>query len=155
MKKKIILILVVILFLAVSFFLMKHFKRGSNSQVATPQSSSESPQPAVSEKDPPRIVSTKPENLDNSIIPAFVPLEFTFNRPLENEGEFKIKIEPKVDFKVTVSNERKTGVVTFQKPLELGTSYTLFIGTETKFTGMGRWGEEKVFHFRTIPYKGL
>ena len=69
--------------------------------------------------------------------------------------ELKIRIEPKIDFKVSVTNEGRTGVITFPKGLELGTSYTLFIGPETKFIGMGRWGEEKVFHFRTIPYKGV
>lgn len=112
-----------------------------------------SPQPNQTDK--PQIVSTKPENLEESIISASEVVEITFNRPLENSGEFKVRIEPKIDFKVELSGDRKTAKIIPLKPYELGTTYTLFIGTETKFDGVGRWGEEKIFHFRTIKYRGI
>lgn len=153
MTKKIALVFIIIIIIITVILIAKgniFMPWQKTSSQPTPTS-----QPSVSEKDPPQIVSTKPTPLDDAVISGTNTIEVTFNRPLENEGEFKVKIEPKVEFKVSVSNERKTGVITFQKPLELGMSYTLFIGPETKFTGMGRWGEEKIFHFRTIPYKGV
>lgn len=103
----------------------------------------------------PKIVSTKPEPLDNSVIPAQGAVEVTFNRPLENIGEFKVKIEPEIKFKTELSGDRKTAKIIPEEPYQLGTTYTLFIGPETKFDGVGRWGEEKIFHFKTIPYKGV
>lgn len=109
----------------------------------------------TSENDPPRIVSTKPDPLQEAIIPTVDKIEITFNRSLENEGELKLRFDPQVLFKVSVSQDRKTGTISFEKPLDLGASYTLFIKPDTKFTGLGEWGREDVFHFRTIPYKGL
>ncbi len=109
----------------------------------------------VSQTDPPKIVSTKPDPLENSIVSANQTIEITFNRPLENVGEFKSKIEPKVDYKVELSGDRKTAKIMPVKPFDLGSTYTLFIGTETKFDGVGRWGQEKIFHFKTITYRGV
>lgn len=111
--------------------------------------------PTVLEKDPPIIVSTKPDPLNEAIVSTTDILEITFNRPLENVGEFKSRIEPKVDYKVELSSDRKTAKITSTKPLDLGTTFTLFIGPETKFDGVGRWGQEKVFHFKTIKYRGI
>lgn len=103
----------------------------------------------------PKIVSTKPEPLEEAIITANEVIEITFNRPLENVGEFKARIDPKIDFKVELSGDRKTAKIIPAKTYDLGAGYTLFIGTETKFDGVGRWGEEKIFHFRTIKYRGI
>lgn len=107
------------------------------------------------QNDSPKIVSTKPDPLENTIIPANQIIEITFNRTLENVGEFKVRIEPKIDFKVELSQDRKTGRVIPVKPYELGVSYTLTIGPDTKFDGVGAWGQTKDFHFRTITYKGV
>lgn len=140
-----IIILIIAAFVVFIFFTTKAQKQPQIQQASTPGLN-----------DPPRVTSTNPDlSVDGAIIFANDPLEITFNRPIENEGEFKIRIEPKVEFKIRLDNQRKTGIISFEKPLELGTSYTLFIGPETKFDNMGRWGEEKVFHFRTIPYKGV
>ena len=103
----------------------------------------------------PKIVSTKPDPLDENIITAEQIIEITFNRTVENTGELKIRIEPQTDFKTELSGDRKTARIIPRKPYALGTTYTLFIGPETKFDGVGRWGEEKVFHFRTIQYRGV
>ncbi|MBU1031839.1 hypothetical protein KKE03_02890, partial [Patescibacteria group bacterium] len=101
------------------------------------------------------IVSTKPDPLEDTIIPATATIEITFNRPLENVGEFKLRMEPKIDYKIELSGDRKTAKIIPVKPYQLGTTYTIFIGTETKFDGVGRWGEEKIFHYRTISYRGV
>lgn len=114
-----------------------------------------SPTPSAKQDEPPKIVSTKPSPLEEAVISANEALEITFNRPLENVGEFKSKIEPKIDYKVELSSDRKTAKILPVEPYELGLTYTLFIGTETKFDGVGRWGEEKIFHFQTIPYRGV
>ncbi len=114
------------------------------------------PAPAPSTDDQtPKIVSTKPNPLDEGIITATEIVEITFNRTIENVGEFKVKMEPEVEYKLELSGDRKTARIIPLKPYQLGTTYTLFIGTETKFDGIGRWGEEKVFHFRTINYRGV
>ncbi|MCR4306218.1 MAG: hypothetical protein NUV73_03995 [Candidatus Daviesbacteria bacterium] len=105
--------------------------------------------------DKPQVVSTKPDPLDETIIPATEIIEITFNRTIENVGEFKVRIEPEAEYKTELSGDRKTARIIPLKPYKLGITYTLFIGTETKFDGIGRWGEEKVFHFRTITYRGV
>lgn len=107
------------------------------------------------ENDSPRIISTKPADLENSIVSATAVIEITFNRPLENVGEFKLRIEPKIDIKIELSSDRKTARIIPTKALELGASYTLFIGTDTKFDGVGAWGQEKIYHFKTVKYTGV
>lgn len=107
------------------------------------------------QSDKPQIVSTKPDPLNDSIVGANDTLEISFNRALENVGEFKVRIEPKIDFKTELSGDRKTAKIIPSKPFELGTSYTIFIGPDSKFDGVGPWGEEKVFHIRTIKYRGV
>ena len=109
----------------------------------------------TTQNDSPKIVSTKPEQLDDSIVSATEVLEITFDKALENSGEFKARIEPKIDFKVELSSDRKTAKIMPAKALELGASYTLFIGSDTKFDGIGAWGQEKTFHFRTVKYTGV
>lgn len=147
MKKNItIIIIITVIILA---FLWK-------SRLSVPSSpTSSSPTPTAASSESPGIVSTKPDPLENTIISTTETVEITFNRPLENVGEFKVRIEPKIDYKVELSGDRKTAKIITIKPYQLGTTYTLFIGTETKFDGVGRWGEEKIFHFKTISYRGV
>lgn len=109
----------------------------------------------VSEKDPPQIVSTKPDPLEDNIVSATEIVEITFNRPLQNSGEFKLKIEPKIDFKIELSSDRKTAKITPVKPFELGVTYTIFIGPDTKFDGVANWGQDKFYHFKTVKYTGV
>lgn len=129
----------------------------NNKQTTVTQQKAAQPktQPSPQEDNKPRIISTKPDPLEEAIISATQVIEITFNKPLENVGEFKNKIEPKVDYKVELSADRKTAKITPTKAFELGSTYTLFIGTESKFDGIGRWGEEKIFHFKTIKYTGV
>lgn len=130
------------------------YKLYSNPATPTVQAT---PQPSASpqQNDPPQIVSTKPEPLNETIISAAEVIEITFNRPLENVGEFKSRIEPKIDYKVELANDRKTARIIPAKPYDLGAAYTLYIGPDSKFDGVGEWKQDKSFHFRTIPYKGV
>lgn len=137
---------IVILILIGAAFLLFIFK-GSFSNKEKPSS-----QP---QKESPGIISTKPDPLDNSVVSTSEIVEITFNRSLENTGEFKVRIEPNINYKIELSGDRKTAKIIPEKPYQLGTTYTLFIGPETKFDGVGRWGEEKIFHFRTIKYSGV
>ncbi|MDD5147390.1 MAG: Ig-like domain-containing protein [Candidatus Daviesbacteria bacterium] len=144
---KLVIILIIVVFTGV--FLWK--SRSSAPPVSTQSPST--PPPISSEF--PRIVSTKPDPLEENIVAATDTIEITFNRPLENVGEFKSKLEPNLEYKVELSSDRKTAKIKPVKSFLLGTTYTLFIGTETKFDGIGRWGEEKIYHFRTIKYTGV
>lgn len=108
-----------------------------------------------SQNQSPKILSTKPDPLDQAVVSSDQQIEIVFNRPLENEGEFKIRIEPKVKYKITLSGDRKTAKIIPEEPYDLGVGYTMFITGDTKFEGVGPWGEEKTFHFQTIKYRGI
>ena len=110
---------------------------------------------ASSQNEKPKIISTNPNPLDQAIISSDQQIEIVFNRPLENVGEFKSRIEPKIDYKVELSSDRKTAKIIQEEPYELGVGYTMFITGDTKFEGLGPWGEEKTFHFQTIKYRGI
>lgn len=146
-NKKSLIIAVIVLVLA-AIFLYK--KMGTNVKTSSLPSAAPS-----AKNDSPMIVSTQPDPLEDATIPATGQIEITFNRPLQNVGEFKSRIESNTDYKVILSQDRKTAIISWQKPLELGTSFTLFIEPDTKFDGVGAWGQEKVFHFRTIKYTGV
>lgn len=152
LKLKIIVGVVIIGIISVLIFLR-------SSSVKTPTVGISSQSEPTNQKVPadakPQIVSTKPEPLEDTIISANEVIEIAFNRPLENVGEFKVRIEPPVEYKLELSGDRKTGKIIPIKPYPLGATFTLFIGPETKFDGVGRWGEEKIFHFRTIRYTGV
>lgn len=148
MGKKLFLIVGIIILISLFFTLrQKETKTASPGQ---PEVSA-----TVSENDPPQIVSTKPDPLENNVVSADQVIEITFNKPLQNSGEFKLRIEPKIEFSINLSGDRKTAKISFPKPLELSTTYTIFIGPDTKFDGAGAWGMEKIYHFKTITYRGV
>ena len=150
MNKKIGIIFVgLIIILGFLFFKNKLLPKASSIATQPPSQTN----PAIDQK--PQIVSTKPDPLNEAIVPADQIIEISFNRPLENVGEFKVRIEPEIEFKKELSSDRKTSKIKPAKPFELGLTFTLFIGPETKFDGVGRWGEEKVYHFKTIKYRGI
>jgi len=83
-------------------------------------------------------------------------LEFTFNYPVENKGEFKHKFEPEFkDYEVKLSEDRKTVRVIPIKPFTLGTTYTFAILPESKFDGKKVLKESFTYHFKTIEYRGV
>lgn len=121
-------------------------RQGSN------KSSEVKPSPPLSLKSP-RVISTNPEA--NGLISQQQTIEIIFNQPLENIGEFKHRIEPKIDYKLDLSSDRKIVKILPQKPYELGTEYTLFIMPESKFDGGERLDKEVIFHFKTVRYRGV
>lgn len=152
MKK--VLPIIIILLVLLGIFAMLYLS-GVKSTVDDKKEPATSNVQSVQQNNSPKIISTKPDPLEEAIISATEVVEISFNRPLENVGEFKVRIDPKIDYKVELSGDRKTAKIIPSKPYELGSTYTLFIGTETKFDGVGRWGEEKIFHFRTVRYRGI
>lgn len=103
----------------------------------------------------PRVVSTNPTNLDYAVILPTQTVEITFNLPIENEGEFKNSLEPKADYQIKLSDDRKTAKIIPLKPFTLGTDFTLFIKPDTKFDGKKTLGHDLYYHFKTIEYKGV
>lgn len=150
MGKKILIFIGVVLFGGIIFIYWQSKEIKNLDSSSQNQSQTKSP-PTENEK--PQILEIKPK--DGSIISSDEEIEITFNRGLENEGELKIRIEPKVEYKITLMQDRKVARVTPLKPFELGSEYTLYITGDTKFTGHGAWGEEKTFRFRTIKYRGI
>lgn len=154
-KTKIITVIVILTLIVIGIFAFAR-KGPSSKKVAEIPSQQKSDKTALDQQnETPRIVSTKPDPLDSGIISAGEVIEITFNRPLQNVGEFKVKIEPKIDFKIELTQDKKTAKIVTAKPYELGTEYTLSIKPDTKFDGMSNWGQDKTFHFRTIKYNGV
>lgn len=149
MKAKIVLLIISLTVMVSVFLLWRRPTPAPQTDVPRPTT------PTLQQDDSPRIVSTKPDPLEEAIISSSEVLEITFNKPLENEGELKIRIDPKVDFEIKLSQDRKTGKIIPKKPYELGATYTLFIGPDSKFEGVGEWKQEKIYHFKTVKYRGV
>lgn len=145
------LIIGLLFFVLAGIFYFKFLSRSKPDNQTT-----KSPNPSATESnESPKVVSTKPDPLNDAVVSAADIIEISFNRPLENVGEFKSRIEPKIDYKVELSGDRKTARVIPAKPYQLGTTYTIFIGPDSKFDGVGEWKQDKTFHFRTITYRGV
>lgn len=147
--KNLLIMGLVVTFASVIFF----GSRLDKQTVSTPPPPQQ--QQAASENQSPRIVSTKPDPLEEAIVSASEIIEITFNIPLENVGEFKSRIDPQVEYRVELSNDRKTAKIIPKNAFELGTTYTLFIGPDSKFDGVGEWRKEQIYHFKTIRYRGI
>lgn len=146
--KKIAQVFIIIIIVIIAIFSLKERVFGPNSKTST--------QPTLtSQADEPKIISTKPEPLENAVVSATKVVEITFNRSLENIGEFKFRIDPKAEIKIELSPDRKTAKIIPQTPYELGVTYTIFIGPESKFDGVGNWGKEAIYHFQTIKFRGI
>lgn len=146
MRNKVIIGLILII-LGGYFLLPMVFNKSTPLPKPTPSS-----QPSQTNK--PQIVSTNPDPLNNTIILPNQVIEISFNMSLQNAPEFKAKIDS-VPLKIDLSSDRKTAKITPLKPYDLNKSFTLTIGSDTKFDGVGEWGENKEFHFRTIKYSGI
>ncbi len=108
----------------------------------------------ITQNDKPQVVSTIPDNLDQSTILPNQTIEIHFSQPLENLPETRWLIEPSADIKAEVINDRKTLRLTPNKPFNLGQSYTLFIKGDTKIEGKKTLEKEYQYHFKTIEFKG-
>lgn len=101
-----------------------------------------------------QITSTSPSPLDGAVIPPSQTLNITFSAPVQNKDEFKSTIDPKVDYSVSLSGDRKTVTITPSKPFGFSQGYTLHISSQTKFDGDKHMDSDKDFHFQTISYSG-
>jgi hypothetical protein len=112
----------------------------------------------VLQTDSPVVMATSPEAMKEKKTVVVLPtqtIEITFNQPLENVPETKIVIEPKADYKVELSGDRKTLKIIPVTPYALGQGYSLFVKGETKFDGKKTLGSDVDFHFATISYNGV
>lgn len=113
------------------------------------------PEAQAPESKDPEVVLTVPNPLSGATILPNQVIEITFNKALHNKGEFKNKIEPKVEYEVQLSDDRKTAKITPTKGWTLGNSFTLTIQPDTKFDGYGDFRKDVQYHFKTIEYRGV
>ncbi len=107
------------------------------------------------EETEPRIVAINP-SLDNEpTLPPNQTLEIVFNMPLENEPEFKVRLEPKANINVELSADGKIGRIIPNEPFALGGFYKLVIQSDTKFVGKKALGRDFEYKFKIVGYKGV
>lgn len=107
--------------------------------------------PALISSDPPELLEKKP-----LIFKPDQVIKLTFNVPLQNGPETKIRLDPPHEFEVTLTNESKTAVITPKSPYKLGQGYTLFIKADTKLQENGKLLEQDYnMHFNVINYSGI
>jgi len=147
---------IIILVLTIGAFLIFIFQHGlyTNPQAQQNQEQN-SKQTEINHNSQPEVISTNPENLEGSIILPTQVIEITFNYPLENVGEFKSRIDPKADYRVKLSDDRKTAKIIPIPSFQLGAGYTLFILPDSKFDGKKTLGKDIIYHFNTISYRGV
>ena len=125
-KAKIIAVIVAIGAILIAVF---QFGLGGN---GTPRPSE------ISQSDSPVVTATNPAAMKEKktvVVLPTQPIEITFNQPLENVPETRITIEPKADYKVELSGDKKTIKIIPVTPYSLGQGYSLFIKADTKFDG--------------------
>ncbi len=110
---------------------------------------------SIIDESKPRVISVNPTQKEAPFITQDQIISVEFNTPVENVGEFKHRIDPTLKYKLEISSDRKTIKIVPEDGFELGREYTLFISPETKFDGKKTLDGEKIYHFKTIPYRGV
>jgi len=152
MTKKIV-ISAILLILGVVLFLNKsHLSNLSQKPLEAIASSA--PQ---NQADSLRVISTKPSPLEGVTILPTQSIEITLNKQVG--AEFKYHFDPVVESKVeelvNTNNQQATYKISFIKPLELGSGYTLYIDPGTHTQDKQNLDHEYIYHFSTISYKGV
>lgn len=150
-----LLIKIIILITAIGIALIAVFQHGLYDKPDPKPIEQSQAKTDDSNKLEPQIVTTNPDPLENAVILPMQTIEITFNRPLENVGEFKNRIEPKPDYRLELSSDRKSAKIIPIKPFKLGERYNLFIQPDTKFDGHIELKRDYSYHFRTVEYKGV
>lgn len=148
MKKQIVLGALIII--VVATFLVKGSVLQDKSTKKAPEINTKQ------EEDQLKIISTNPNPLDEAVILPTQSIEFKFNKSI-SVSEFKHRLDPEVGHKIE-AEENSTGTtirITFDKPLELGNGYTLFVLSNTNSKDKSSLGQEFQYHFSTIKYKGV
>lgn len=104
-----------------------------------------------------KIVSTKPDLLDEATILPTQTIEITFNNSFDID-KLKVRLDPELDYEITTPNKKpvsQTILISFKKPLQLGSGYTLFIFPDPTSKEKLKMDKEYSFHFRTIGYQGI
>lgn len=116
------------------------------------------PTPPPSAPEELKIISTKPDPLEGAILLPSQSIEITFNKPIM-KTEFKHQFDPQLEHEVEVVGEKshfgQTLRIKFTKPLELGSGYTLFVLPSTHTEEGLKLDRDIIFHFKTIPYRGV
>lgn len=139
-----ILLTIITLILVIGFFLFK--PKSSPTYIA--------PQP-----DYLKIVSTNPNPLDEATILPTQSIEIEFSKPIFR-SEFKHHLDPELEHEIEIVNgtdkeQGKTIRITFKKPLEFGSGYTLFVEQNTHSEDGQKLEHEYQYHFKTIKYSGI
>ena len=114
--------------------------------------------PQAAQGDSLKIISTSPDPLDGAVLPPSTKsIEVGFNHPF-SISVLKYKFEPELEHEVLASDSGNNSFgasyrFTFKEQLELGQSYTLTIFSDTRTDNNLSLGEDKSFHFKTIPFK--
>lgn len=137
--------------IAIGIALIAIFQGGFYSRPANPELGIEQVDPNEI-----NIISTNPSPLesDTYVLPNQT-IEFTFNQPLENRGEFKVTIIPETKVEIQLSDDRKTAKIIPQEPYKLNEEHTIMIKSDSKFDGKKTLNKEIIYHFRTITYSGV
>lgn len=106
-----------------------------------------------------KVISTNPDPLEGATILPTQTIEITFNKPV-NTSEFKHRFDPELEHRVEVVNssssyQSHTFRMIFDKPLKLGSGYTLFILPNTHTEDGLKLDQEIIYHFKTISYRGV
>ncbi len=157
-SRNLILLLIIILLISGWWWLKKPSPANPPSASLTP-----SPSQAPSNQKPTIVSSIPPYGQDEP--PILLPtqnIEITFNMPLENTGEVKYQIDPKMEYSLKLSNDRQTVTFIAKSSYKLGTNYTLSIKPDTKFNINPGKNETKIIsdqtfdlHFKTLTYRGI
>lgn len=147
--------LIILLVGLVGAILILIFQRGIYSQESSTTSTTPTPVTNSQSSEEPKVIATNPDPLENAVVLPNQTIEITFNLPIENIGELKNRIEPKLEYKIELSSDRKTAKFIPTKLFSLGHGYTIFILPDTKFDGKKVLKQEIIFHIRTIEYRGI
>ncbi len=141
----------IVLFAAIGVILIAIFSRGLYLPTANQEEAA--PEENLVQSDRPQLVSSDP--VDTSTIGPTQKIELNFNMPLENEGELKIVIDPKFEYTLKLSEDKKTATLTPNDPLPAGAGYTLFVKGNTQFAGKKLLENDAIVHFKTVNHSGI
>ena len=141
--------------IALGLGLIALFSMGLYHHSPAPLPPSASSQNQVADENKPKLISTNPTSLDLATIVPTQVIELNFSQSLVGELDVHITLDPKIDFKLTVSADHKTAKITPIKPYDLGQSYTLNVTSGTRFEGDKTLDHDYTYHFKTLPYNGV
>ncbi|MBI2022343.1 Ig-like domain-containing protein [Candidatus Daviesbacteria bacterium] len=145
---------IIVAVLALGVILIVIFQGGLSNKTNLEKSPIKNDQTQITNENP-RLISTNPDPLNNAVILPTQTIELTFNQPIENRGELKFDIVPKIEVNVELSSDKKTARIIPIKPYGLGQRYEIFIKTDTKFDGGKKLESQLQFGFNTIVYRGV